>query len=65
MGAFIQCERLNPLSNGKILDLSELKPFADDSVDMTQKIEFFIGRGRKQSGQRRKCYLPAFSPFST
>ena len=24
---------------------------------------FFVGYGRKQCGKRRKCWLPAFSPF--
>ena len=27
------------------------------------KFEYFGGKGRKHFGQRRKCWLPAFSPF--
>ena len=29
------------------------------------KIELFFGKSRKQCGKRRKCWLPAFSPFPT
>ena len=28
------------------------------------KIEIWFGKGRKHCGKRRKCWLPAFSPFS-
>ena len=56
---------LNPLPNEKILDLSKLKAFADDKISVTQKLKFFFGKGRKHCGNRRKCWLPAFSPFLT
>ena len=29
------------------------------------KIEICFGKGRKHCGKRRKCWLPAFSPFPT
>ena len=29
------------------------------------KFEFCFGKGRKHLGKRRKCWLPAFSPFPT
>ena len=32
---------------------------------MWQKIEICYGKGQKHCGKRRKCWLPAFSPFST
>ena len=28
-----------------------------------RKIEIAVGKGRKHCGKRRKCWLPAFSPF--
>ena len=31
----------------------------------SKKKEICVGKGRKHSGKRRKCWLPAFSPFST
>ena len=31
--------------------------------DMTQKLEKLLWEGRKHCGKRRKCWLPAFSPF--
>ena len=34
----------NPLPNGKILDLSNLKTFADDNLNMVQMIEFVFDR---------------------
>ena len=30
-----------------------------------RKIEICFGKGRKHCGKRRKCWLPAFSPFPT
>ena len=29
------------------------------------KIEIWYGKGRKHCGKRRKCWLPAFSPYLT
>ena len=34
----------NPLSNKKILDWSKLKAFADDKINVTQKLIFALGR---------------------
>ena len=56
--------RLNCLPNNKILDWSKLKGFADDKVKVAE-VEICIEKGRKQCGKRRKCWLPAFSPFPT
>ena len=30
-----------------------------------RKLKFVLGRVEKHCGKRRKCWLPAFSPFST
>ena len=56
---------LNSLPNNKILDLSKFKAFADAKISITQKLKFSVGKSRKHCGKRRKCWLPAFSPFST
>ena len=34
----------NPLPNGKILDQSKLKAFADDNLNVYQKLKFALGR---------------------
>ena len=54
------------LLNNKMLDQSKLKAFADNKIRVTgKKIEIYLGKGRKHCGKRRKCCLPAFSPFPT
>ena len=53
----------NSLPNDKILDWFKLKAFADDKFE--SKIKICFGKGRKHCGKRRKCWLPAFSPFPT
>ena len=39
-----------------------MRAFADDKINFNEKLICF-GKGRKQFGKRRKCWLPAFSPF--
>ena len=60
------------LPNNKILDWSKLKAFADDKMNLNKKSTCFgkafrkaFGKGRKHGRKRRKCWLPAFSPFPT
>ena len=48
----------NSLPNKRMLDESRLKAGADDKINV-HKIWF----GKR--GKRRKCWLPAFSPFPT
>ena len=55
----------NSLPNDKFLVWSKLKPIADDKINVTEKLKFDFGKGRKHYGKRRKCWLPAFSPFPT
>ena len=74
-GKIDSCE--NFLPNDKFLDLSKLKAFADDKINVqiesicrrqnkcNLKTEILFGIGRKHCGKRRKCWLPAFSPFPT
>ena len=50
-----------PINN--ILDLSKLKAFADNEINVTENLKF--GKGRKHCGKMRSCWLPAFSPFPT
>ena len=54
---------LNPLTNNKFSDRSKLKALADDKINVTEKLDFWGGKGRKCYGKRRKCWLSAFSPF--
>ena len=35
---------LNSLPNDKILDLSKLKAFADDKINVSEKLKFGLGR---------------------
>ena len=52
-----------PLQNDKILDLSNLKALADNKCHSKFEIDF--GKDRKHCGEKRKCWLPAFSSFPT
>ena len=56
--------RFNSLPNDKFLDWSKLKAFADDKTNMAEKL-ICLAKGRKHCWKRRKCCLPAFSPFPT
>ena len=56
---------INPLPKDKILDWSKLKAFADDKINVTKKLKFVVGWVENIVGKRRKCWLPAFSPFPT
>ena len=47
----------NPLPNNKILDLSKLKAFADDRINVTQKLKFALGRVENIVGKgENACY---------
>ena len=59
---------MNLLANGKILDWPKLKALAGDNIDVIEKkltLIIYFGKGRKHCGERRKCWLPAFSPLPT
>ena len=61
------------LPNDKILNTSKFKEFADNKKIVTQSLKFTFGRefeiyiwkSIKHCRKRRKCWLPAFSPFPT
>ena len=42
--AGIVWDRVNPFPNGKILDLSKFKAFADDKIDVFKSMIFVLGR---------------------
>ena len=49
-----------------ILDWSNLTVSADHNSNVAQKMKYFFDRViRKHCAKRRKCWLPAFSPFPT
>ena len=56
---------INSLPDDKFYDWSKFKAFADDKkkINVNYKQKCFFGMGRKHCGKRRKCWLPAFSPF--
>ena len=57
---------VNSLAKNENLDWSKFKVVADNKINVTNlKIEMFFGKCRKHCGKRRKCWLPAFSPFPT
>ena len=56
---------VNSLPNDRSLDWSKLKAFADDKINVTKKLKFALGLEEKNCKKRRKCWLPAFSPFPT
>ena len=47
-----------------MLDFSKFKASADDKIN-DLKTEICFVNERKHCGKRRKCWLPAFSPFAT
>ena len=69
LSKFVVCRyqhfQVNPLPNDKILDMFKLKALADDKIKVTKKTDICFGKGKKQCGKRRNCWLPAFSPFPT
>ena len=53
------------LPNDEISDRLKFKAFADNKINVTEKLKFVLGKGKKHFEKRRKCWLPAFSPFPT
>ena len=50
-------KRLNSLPNNKVSDCSKLKAFADDKINVTEKVKFVLEE-LKTFWERRKCWLP-------
>ena len=57
--------KFNSSPKDRILDQSKLKVFADDTINVAEKLKFVVGKVEKLCGKRRKCWLPAFSPSPT
>ena len=57
------CHHLTLYQTMFCLDLSKLNALADGKNK--SNIEICFGNGRKHCRKRRKCWLPAFSPFPT
>ena len=55
----------NSLPNDKFLDSSNLKAFADNKLNLAEKLKFVLGRVETIVRKRRKYWLPVFSPFPT
>ena len=52
------------LPNDKILDVTKLKAFAEVKLNIA-KMTISLYDRLKNTGERRKCWLQAFSPFPT
>ena len=50
------------LPNDKSFDWSRLKAFADDKINLAEKLTPSLGRV-ENTRKREKCWLPEFSPF--
>ena len=55
---------LNYSPNDKILGTAKLKAFADDKCNVAEMMNSLFD-SLKTLWERRKCWLPAFSPFPT
>ena len=58
-----QC--LKSLPNDKILDWSKLKAFADDLINLNQKLKFDMGRVENIVGKGENASWQHFFPFPT
>ena len=55
----------NSLPNDKIFGFVQIEGICRQQNKCDLKIGNYLGKGRKPCVQRRKCWLPAFSPFPT
>ena len=53
------------LADDKSLALTKLKAFADDKFDVAMMMISVFDRVEKTLWEKRKCWLPAISPFPT
>ena len=53
----------NPFPNGKLLDWSKLKAFADDKINVTEKLKFVLGTGENIVGKAENAGYQHFLPF--
>ena len=62
---FIIDETFNSLSNDKILDLSKLKAFADENLDVNEKLKFALERVENIVGKGENAGYQHFLLFPT
>ena len=55
---------INLLPNDKILGVTKLKAFADAKLNVARMMISLLERV-ENTRKKRKCWLPAFSPFRT
>ena len=58
-------EPFNSLPNNKFFRLVQIQSICRRQNKCDSKTQICSGKGRKHCGKRRKCWLPAFSPFPT
>ena len=56
---------LNSLPSDKIWTLIKIESICRQPNNSDSKIKICFRKSRKHCGKRRKCWLPAFSPFPT
>ena len=56
-------ERVNSLPNDKIFDCSKLKAFADQKINVTEKLKFVLGRVENNVGKGENAGYQHFLPF--
>ena len=56
-------ERVNSLPNDKFLDRSKLKSFADDKINMIEKLKFVLGRVENIVGKGENAVYQHFLLF--
>ena len=59
------CSTYQPFTKRWNLRLLEIESICRQQNKCHCKIKICFGKGRKHCGKRRKCWLPAFSPFFT
>ena len=55
----------NSLPNDKIVDVTKLKAFADDKINVAQMMIYVFDRVENIEQKGEKCWLPALFPFPT
>ena len=63
IGTLLLCFNFNSLPNDKILDWSKLKAFADDKMNVNQKLKFDTGRVENIVGKGEKAGYQHFLLF--
>ena len=57
------CQGFKSLTNNKILDLSKLKAFVDDKINVTEHLKFVLGRVEDIVGKEENAGYQYFLLF--